>query len=234
MALPTLSGFTSGQQAGSLSTFTVDPTDNVVSGGVATGDWIIAVFGSSSNLATSNVPTPPAGWTTISSFINVESGNLTFGAWAQQRAAGESTYTWTQTTGMGNQCGYRLVFVRGASDVSNWTVGSFDFRANTGTTTTNVAASVTTTATDSLALVISQERTTAAEVDAQISCSNSTKTYFDNVIDYTLTIAKKDMPTIGSTGSVTITYPNTQANNGIAGILGIPPETNPADLMWVT
>lgn len=133
MAIPTISGYTSGQQAGASSTFVVDPTDNVVSGGVATGDWIIAVFGSSSNIGTSNTPTPPGGWITISSFINVGSGNMTFGVWAHQRAAGETTYTWSQTTGMGNNCGYRLVFVRGAEDIGFWTVGNFDFRADTGT-----------------------------------------------------------------------------------------------------
>ncbi|MGB4762613.1 MAG: hypothetical protein WBP12_04650 [Candidatus Saccharimonas sp.] len=233
MAVPVVNGYTSASTSGGSSSFTIDPSANVLSGGVSDGDWIFAVFTSASNTAALNIPTPPAGWTNIVPLVSVGSGTMSFGVWVHKRQVGETTYSWTQTTGQ-NGTYSRLIFVGGADDVGAWTIGSFDFRQNTGTTTTNVAASITTTTNDSLALLLSGERTVTAESDAQVTCTNFTKLYFNNPVDHSLFVAVKSISTVASTGSSTVTYPNTHSFNGIAGIIGVTPFDNGAAIMWVT
>lgn len=233
--IPTITGHTTSTGSGGSSSITVNPTSNLVGTAVADGDWIIITFMSPSALATSKQPTAPGDWTNIVPFNTVGSGTMSFGVWAHQRTSGESTYAWTQSTAETNGTYYRMIFVSGADTISNWTIGSFDLRQNTGTTTTNVASSITTTVNNSLALLLAGERTVAAETDTQVTCDNFTKQWFDNSLtDCSFFVASKDMATTGSTGSSTVTYPNTHSYNGIAGILGIPPPPPPiAPLMWV-
>lgn len=232
MAVPTIGGFTSTTISGNASTFDVRPDYHVVSGAAYPGDWIVAIFSSATNVGGTNIPTPPGGWTTIVSFTTVGSGTMCFGVYAHRREVGETAYTWSQTTGLG-QTNCRMIFVHGAADIGSWVLGAFDYRQNTGTTTTNVAASITTTATDSLALILGGERTLASETDAQVTFTNSTKFYYDDGSDHILVAATKDMPTPGATGSVTITFPNTHSFNGIAGILGIPPVSTMEPISWM-
>lgn len=230
---PYVSGYTSAQGAGNTSTFTVNPSANVVSGSVADDDIIVIIFSSQNNGSVTNIPTPPGGWSNIVPFGTVGTNSTTFGVWAYRRVQGDTTYTWSQTINMGNQSNYKMCFIRKGSDISSWTIGSFDLRVDTGTTTTNVAASVVTTVDNSLGLLLSGERTTAAETDAQVTCSNFTKIRFDNVIDSSLFIGIKEVLTAGSTGSATVTYPNALAYNGIAGIIGIPPISTSQTISWM-
>ncbi len=230
---PTVSGYTSAQLAGNSSLFTVDPSANTVSGSIADGDWIVIIFSSQTNAGSTNTPTSPGDWTNIVPFATVGAGNMTFGVWVHKRLPGESTYSWNQTTDMAGQSNYKMCFIRGGGAISDWVIGAFDLRATTGTSTTNVAASVTTTANNSLALLLSGERTLAAETDAQVTCTTFTKIYFDNIIDSSLLIGTLDMATAGVTGSSTITYPNAQTNNGIAGIIGVPPAHTAETIAWL-
>lgn len=230
---PTISGFTSTQGAGNSSTFTVDPNTSVVSGGIVDGDVIVIVFSSQTNGASTNTPTSPGDWVNLVPFSTVGAGNMTFGVWAHKRLPGETTYSWSQTTSMGGQSNYKMCFIRGGGAIGDWITGTFDIRANTGTSTTNVAASITTVTNNSLALLLSGERTLTAETDAQVTCTTFTKIYFDNVIDSSLLIGTLDMSVAGATGSSTVTYPNTQANNGIAGIIGIPPANTAEAISWM-
>jgi hypothetical protein len=229
---PTVSGYTSSSTSLGSSPFVVDPSSNVVTGSVSTGDWIIIVFTSASGLANSKIPSPPSGWTNLVPFESVGSGTMSFGVWAHQKGAGETTYTWTQTTSQTNGTFSAMTFVSGAADISNWVIGSFDFRQNTGTSTTNVAAAVTTTSANNLALLLSSERTIATETSSQVTCTNFTGVFFENLSDQSLFIATKSMSSAGSTGSSTVTYPNTHNANGIAGILGIPPLASLSQLSW--
>lgn len=219
---PTVSGYTSAQTAGGDSTFVVDPSANIVSGSIATDDWVVIIFSSQTNISATRIPTPPGDWTSILPFDRVGTGNMTFGIWAHRRLQGETTYTWSQDANSGGS-NYKMCFVRGAGDINTWITGAFTYRSNTGTSTTNVATSITTTTNNTLALLLSGERTTAAETDSQVTCTAFTKVYFDNVIDSSLLIGTLDMVSAGPTGSSTITYPNAQTNNGIAGIIGISP-----------
>lgn len=228
---PYVAGTTYTTINGGTSTFDIRPDYHILTGSVQVGDWLVVVLSSATNLGGTNVPTPPGGWTTIVSFNTVGSGTMCFGVYARKYDTAGATYTWSQTTG-GGQTTCRMFFVRGAGDISNWVLGNFDYRQNTGTTTTSVAASITTTAANSLALIVGGERTLAAETESQISCSNSYEFYFDNISDHSLTAAIKPMPTAGATGSVTITYPNAHNYNGIAGILGIPPIDTSSPISW--
>jgi len=189
---------------------------------VADGDWIIAVLTSASAAVNTNTPTAPGGWTNLVPFGTVGTGTMSFGVWAHLRGVGETSYTWSQTIATITTYS-RLVFVSGADDIANWTIGIFQNRETSVTTVTNVAPSITTTVDGSLALLLSGERTLATETDAQVTCDIFTKQWFENNVDHTLFVATQDMPTAGSTGTVTVTYPNAHAKNGIAGILGIPP-----------
>lgn len=222
---PTIIGHTTVRSSGSTSPYTVDPAVNLVNGPVATDDWILAVFTSDGNMASTKQPTPPAGWTNIVPLQAPGTGSYTFGVWAHKRVAGDTTYSWTQSTTETNNTNHRLIFVRGADDIAHWITGAIAKRAVTGETTTTTAQGVTTTTAHTLGLLLASERTTAVESDAQVTCDNFTKQWFENNVDHTLFVATKDMATAGATGSVTVTYPNAQAQNGIALILGIPGTT---------
>lgn len=231
MATPIITGHTTSTSNGASSTFTVNPAVNVVDNPVTDDDWIIIVLTSPAASGGTKQPTAPAGWTNIVPFGTVGSGTMCFGVWAHQRANGETTYTWNQTTAEASGTFSRMIFVSGADDISNWVMGDFDLRQNTGTTSTNVAASITTTSADTLALLLAGERTLAAETDGQVTCTNFTKQWFDNISEACLFVASKDMALAGATGSSTVTYPNTHSFNGIAGILGIPPPPPPVTVI---
>lgn len=219
---PKIVGHTTGTSTTAASTLVLNPETNRVGFAVATNDWIIAILSSASNGGGTRQPTPSAGWTNIVPFGTVGTGSTTFGVWAHKRASGESTYSWTQTTAEASGTTIRMVFIRGADDIAHWITGTFQNRATSGTTTTNIAPSITAASDHTLALLISAERTTTTETDSQVTCDNFTKDWFDNTYDNSLFIANKDMTTAGATGSVTITYPNAHTQNGIAGIIGIP------------
>lgn len=197
------------------STFDIDGST------VAVGDWIIVTLSTAGNMTSSRQPTPPAGWTTIVPFQSPGTGYYTFGVWAHRRAVGETTYTWSQTTTEVNGLASRLIMVRNADDIANWTIGTIGTRAASGGTITTTAPSITTIRAHTLGLLLAGERTTATETDEQVTCDNFTKQWFENDRDHSIFVATKDMVTSGSTGDVTVTYPNTQAQNGIALIIGI-------------
>lgn len=219
---PTIVGHTTGISSGSASTITLDPDSNRVGFSVVTNDWVVVVMTSAAGASATRQPTPSAGWTNIVPFATVGTGTMSFGVWAHKRTSGETTYTWTQTTAESNNTIARMIFIRGADDITQWITGTFQNRASSGTTTTNIAPSITAVSDHTLALLISSERTIATETDSQVTCDNFSKDWFENNFDSTLFVANKDMVTAGATGSVTITYPNAHSQNGIAGIIGIP------------
>jgi hypothetical protein len=222
LVTPTIIGHTTLTSNGTASTYVVDPNVNLVGSAPATGDWILMVNTSAGTAAQTRTSTPPAGWTSIVPAGTVGTGTMTFAVWAHKRAGGESTYTWSQTTSESLVTHSRLIYIRGADDISSWATGTFQNRATSGTTTTNIAPTVTAATAHSLGLLLSSDRTVAGETDAQVTCDNFSKQWFDNALDDTLFVATKDMVAAGATGSVTVTYPNAHSQNGIAGILAIP------------
>lgn len=219
---PTIVGHTTGITTGSASTITLNPETNRVGFAAAINDWIVVTMTSAAGASATRQPTPSAGWTNIIPFATVGTGTMSFGVWAHKRVGGETTYAWTQTTAEANNTIVRMIFIRGADDIAHWITGTFQNRATSATTTTNIAPSITAASDHTLALLISSERTVATETDTQVTCDNFSKDWFENNFDSTLFVANKDMITAGATGAVTVTYPNTHSQNGIAGIIGIP------------
>ena len=230
---PTVIGHTTAKSALSGSTITIDPSANVVGSSVATDDWIILIMSSAGTLANTRQPTAGTGWTNLVPLQAPGTGSYTFGVWAYKRASGESTYTWTQSTSESAVLHMRMVFIRGADDIASWITGSLGKRPDTGETLTTTAPSITTITAYTLGLVLAGERTTTTETDSQVTCNNFTKQWFDNDVDHSLFVGTKDMETAGSTGSVTVTYPNAQAQNGIGVILGIAGVATTTPIMWV-
>lgn len=224
MAAPTISGYMPYRVNAVGATFEVNPDFGTITGTpVATGNWILLMISASTAAPNAKTPSPPVGWTEITPFATVGSGTTSFGMWAKERLAGETTYTWNQDNVPTGQTQHRITWVSGADDIAQWTIGAFVDRQVNATTTTTLAPSVNTTVADSLAICMSAERTLAAETDAQIVVGNFTKTFFNNTSDSSLTISAKTISVAGATGDVTTTYPNTHNYNGKAGILGIPP-----------
>lgn len=226
---PMIVGHTTATGGGATSTYTINPSTNRVGSSVQADDWVIAIIQGGADMVDMKQPTPPVGWTNLVPFQSPGTGAYEFGVWAHKHVIGEATYNWTQTTTQPNNSFHQLVFVRGADDISNWIIGSLGTRVASGGGATTVAPSLTTTGAHTLGLLLAGERTLAAETDVQVTCDNFTKQWFDNVHDHTLFVAAKDMVTAGATGSVTVTYPNIQANNGIALILGIPGISGPVE-----
>ncbi len=234
-ATPTISGYmpyallanitaTAGDTAHAV---TVNPqAAGVVGASLAVGDWMVVTVYCGSQASAAKTPTAPGDWTVITPFAQVGSGTMSMGVWARKRQASETTYTWTVNNDTGRVAGmiYNCFWVHGAQDVAQWTIGTFANRETNATSTTTLAPSITTTQANSLAITIAGERTTTAETDGQVTVANFTKLFFNNAASDTtsMLIAQKDMPTIGATGNVTVTYPNAHNYNGRAGIISVP------------
>ncbi len=221
-------GYRYGATGSNVSTVDINPNlGGGGSGGTAcnVGDWMILVMIGGSAMGDMNVPSDLAGWTVIRTF-NYATGAGAFeaGIWMKRREAGETSYEWS-LDGAGYQASWHMVWYSGAVDAFS---GVFWDRNGHGTSTTNVAPSVTTTVDNSVVVSISTERTLAVETDSQITVDNGmTKQYYGaypNGDDRTVNIAQKTIVTAGSSGNTTWTYPNVQANNGIAGHIWFTPE----------
>jgi hypothetical protein len=231
--LPTIGGWTTTTSWGSTATGNIAVNINVASGGVQTNDWIVNIVTSGGPYSTSRRPSFDASWTTIVPFAQVGAGTTCFGIYARKRLAGDSSsYGVPQTTVEASAIYSRLIFVRGADDIANWVLGTFNPRGVNGTSATNVATSINTAIANTLALLLSEGRTVAAETDAQVTCTNFTKVDFamGTGTDHIVLFGTKAMVAPGATAGSTITYPNTHVANGIAGILGIPPVPDVPDL----
>jgi hypothetical protein len=180
------------------------------------GDWMIAVF-------TGTTPTasiaPPAGWTVLRPYSVV--GTLITAVFGKNRVAGETGYSFTPDSGVANAA-VDLIWGGGGRPVSEWVVGALTNRA---VDFTNKAVSITTTVDHTLAIVISTERTSATETDVT-SVTGATEFFFgvqSGTNLQTTLLAEINKSPAGATGDVTIVYPNTQAINGQALQIGIPP-----------
>lgn len=231
MAVPTIAGWTPNvlnPNAG--STLTIDPTDTPTGVPIATGDWLFVVLTAATSVSGSvATPTVPGGWTTVLPWSTPGTGSMSMGVWAKKRAAGETTYTWSQVAGATSATSTVCFWVSGAADAPTWHMGPWGKRADTGTGTTTVAASINTSTKDELVLVLAGERTVAAETATQVTMSSGSRTSFTHLGngvdagDQTLLVGTLTAPTTpGPTPNVTITYPNSHAQNGFAAQIGIP------------
>lgn len=190
------------------------------------GDWMIMIMTGGAAPGDMNMVGDLSGWTIVRAFA-ASNGALSFqtGVWIKRRESGDTTYTWP-LDGTGQGAYWTLTWYSGAEDAFG---GTFWDRNGHGTSLTNVAPSVTTTMNGSMVVSISTERTIATETDSQISVNNGmTKRLFNTMPpttgDQNVSVADKIMAVAGASGDTTWTYPNTQANNGIAGHIWLTPK----------
>lgn len=225
--MPTIAGYTSSVSlAGQTSMST---TLRLASGNLQTNDWIICFLTAAAQATLTHKPNMVSdGWTEILPITTPGSGTTCFGIYARKRLATDGdTYPVTMASdGQINWPYYWMMFIRGADALSNWTVGTFANRASNATTTTAVAPSINVPTANSLALSIAEERTTASETASQVTVSNVDSSIFvppAGGCDQTIVVGSKAMYSAGATGTATTTWPNTHAQNGIAGWVSIPP-----------
>lgn len=188
-------------------------------GTIATGDWLVAVVvtGQGQTL------TVPTGWTAI---YNMKvTGTLSTAVFIKKRLAGDAGYNFhfgaSTTSGA-----VTVMWFRGAAD-TGWIIPTDGrYRSTTGSGFNNIADPITTVAANTLVLTISTERTSATETGIT-SMTGSTPWYFKaqtgSTQIETVALGTREWATPGATAPVTIVYPNTQASNGWAVQLGIPP-----------
>lgn len=217
MALPTIIGRSFGGNDGQLST-TVTPGSTI-----ATGNWIVIVVTGTGTVGSPFVTfTAPAGFTEIPNQAT-PAGTLNTRVYVKIKADGETSYTFSHSGG--NATVWGIIWGSGSAPTSDWVLGTVTNRAQSGTSFTNIAPAITTTKANTLVLAISGERTSAAETDAQVTVTGATKDSFSGHqagIIQTVAFATKSQTTVGTTGTTTFTYPNTQATNGQSVHLGIP------------
>lgn len=216
-----------------------DPTANVidVSSGVPsqfiqTGDvmFMFFTFAQSGSLGTL---TPPAGWVSVASGT---AGTMAVAIYMKARESGDTTYSWT--IGAGAVPNVRFAWVRGAS-VTDFQSGTFHDRGTSGfgSSTTNIAESVTTLSADMMAFIFSFDKSNpngVARTEAQHSVSNFTKEavwandtategWTSTAVMETVLIGHKAMASTGATGTATVTYPYANGANGWSGIIALKP-----------
>lgn len=195
--------------------YTVTPDSSI-----AVDDWMIAVVVSGQG----QVLTTPTGWSALFPSARI-TGTLSTNILYKKRLAGETSYPlhFSDTT---SSAKVSLMWFRGVADIG-WILPSEGrSRSTTGSTFNNIADPITTTMADTFVLTVSTERTTATEVSYTSMTGSAPWFYVPQTGTQIETIATgtRAYPSPGTTDPVTIVYPNTQANNGWAIQLGLPPK----------
>lgn len=211
--LPTFVGYT--------STYGLSNTARVQSphASTITGDLLIWIIAQNNN----GLTVEPSGWTRIKN--NDTAGTLSLWIYVKIRAAGETSYTFTPNASAGST--NVMASVRGwTGNLADLIIGASGLRASNATSSTSKAPSITTLVANTYVLHVHSERTTATETDIT-SISGATKIGFvpqngSSGIE-TVTLGYTNQVSAGAVGDSIVTYPNTQASNGWAFQLGIPP-----------
>lgn len=232
--MPTRVG-TAFQTTGSGSAAT---PNNVTTGAIAAGSWMIAVLHHNSVSITETIP---AGWTVLvaGTNANAQIGTRRYtvlGKIHGQLADGTPDSTdagktfWPFIISANNTFRAVMYWGTGARPVSQWIVGTPRKRAGTtAEQTTAIAPSITTTTANTLVLGLHMEATSAAESDIT-SLSGATRWDFSaqgtgaaaGVIE-TVLASYIEKTTAGATGDITATYPNAQTTNAGGVQIGLPP-----------
>jgi hypothetical protein len=208
---PTVEGSLTGQQSGSTSL-------SISLAGVDEGEFMHV------SLTAGDVSTGvtlPDGWEVLAGPTTSTIGSRRTWVLGKIKEAGDTAFVVAKAGTLVTRA--LIVHGTGAQDPSAWQVGTFGKRANAvGTSTTSVAPSIDTAEDDTLVLASIFEATSAEdttpqtlsgtgwELVAKIDDDASPDTTF---IEQVL-VAKKAMASAGTTGDATVTYQNSQANNG--------------------
>ncbi len=214
--------------------YTINMSSGTTGTAVANGDFVFLYMTTSGPDSTSNTPTLPSGWTALVTWQAMgTSGTTMWALWVRRRQSGDTNYAIAQSkTGQTNTVIATVFWIDGANakDPTDWIVGTQGTRAASGGTFSTNAPSVTTLATNAMVFGFGVERTSAAEVDANLTISGTGWTKQASFIPTTsgagtLTLASKGMASAGAAGGVTFTTTNTQTTNGAALEIAIPAST---------
>lgn len=165
--------------------------------------------------------TAPADWTVLKA--HTAAGTMGMGVWAHVRAAGETTYSFP--IGATGNSTHVCTTIHGGN-AAGLVNGAFGTRAASGGAFTTTAPSITTVAANTLALLLAGERTTATETGITSVDNGFAQVLFSphsaGGVE-TMLVASKVAASAGAVGATSVVYPNTQASNGLAMLLGIPP-----------
>jgi glycerophosphoryl diester phosphodiesterase family protein len=208
----------------------------VMSGGttgtaLATNDFVFMYVTSGGPDSTSNTPVKPSSFTTLVAWQAMGTSTTSMWAlWVKKREAGDSDYVITQSNvSRSNRVNILTFWLDGANakDIPDWIIGTQGTRAGSGGTFSTNAPAVTTLIDNTMVFGFGTERTSASEVDANLTVSGTGWTKQGSLLTPTatlgtLTVASKPMTTPGSSGVVTFTSTNTQTTNGAAFQIAIP------------
>jgi hypothetical protein len=187
----------------------------------AAGDSLVLVVEQVANTG-AGTPTAP-GWTLRGTTTH---GTRSGFVLTKQRAADETSVTITRAA---NAAGRAVVLGVGGADLASIIVGTPKTRAGSpaDSSTTTTALGITTDRPDTLVLGVFGEATTAAEGASFVPAVTGA-----TVLAYagqsgssdieTVLLTTKQMATPGATGNAVATYPNAQASNAWAMMIGLP------------
>lgn len=215
---PTRIGYTVTNPGASTTAITLDPSVVTSGSGISTGNWMIATVTTTS---TTTVVTPPAGWSTLLGYHVV--GTLAYAIFGMIRGSGDTSYIFTLDAAGDTSAASLMWGANADTNLSNWIVGA---NTNRSVNPHNTAASIMTVSDHSLVLGISVERTSVIE-SAITSVTGANEWFFMaqagtqlETIDVSYVA---DKTPAGATTVMDWTYPNTQAINGMAVQIAIPP-----------
>lgn len=185
----------------------------------AVGELMVVPVGYQDSSATTI--STPTGFTARKSMV--QTGTLKTSVFTRDRQSGDSTFTYAPNQSVETS---HLVLSVAGGDSSGLIIGADGTRAASGGTTATTAPSVTTTVANTRVYVIATERTTANEtVEATVN-NGFTKivhAYQNGTSAESIFVGYKDVVTPGAVGATTVTFQNSQASNGYAVLIAVPP-----------
>lgn len=190
--------------------------------GIATGSWML--LAAAYSLSNETIVTP-TGWTLL--LGPVVMNTRTIFLFGKIKTSGDTSVTVTGSVSA--SCTTQLTSGTGGDVVANWIKGTGKLRATSpAETVTTTGLSATSTVANSLAVAISYEATSATEATAPVTSGTgwsnvaySAQSGSTNIEQIRMSV--KNMATAGATGNETDTYANSQATNGYAIQIIIPP-----------
>ena len=186
---------------------------------IAVGDWIIAIV--TVQATDTNPINLPSGWQTIKEPTAV--GTMGYAVYGLVYATPDQLTFERPTLGT-NGRHISAIYGSGAVPFDQWIIGTIANRASNATTLTAKAPSITSNG-KGLAVFLAAERTNALETDEQITVNNGFTKQLASITTNTTSVTvygTKEMSAAGPVGDTTVTFPNTHANNALAGHIFLP------------